>query len=486
MLSLAVRNLLRNRRRSLGTLLAVAIGASAVLMFGGYRLNLKYNMQTYHVRTGGHLQIQHRDFYLYGSGNPTAYGIDGYQELMAAVVADPALHKLIAVVSPMLNFGGIAGNYAAGVSRTVLGLGVQPQDMAEMRLWDEYRLQSAAPVPALLSSGPNGAIVGTGLARVLQLCDSLGLGGCAKPPEDKPAGGGSMPADLAQLAASDGLSGGEGAGAGKSTRAGTAAGAAAAAGANGKTNALARIELLASSPRGTPNVAQVEVVSAENQGIKELDDVALTVPLEQAQRLVYGRSPPKVTAIMIQLHSSSQVDAARERLEELLHTMRPKQPLSLLDYEQLSPFYVQAVRLFDTIFGFIFVLISGLVLFTVSNTMNTAVVERTVEVGTLRAIGLRRRSIQALFVTEGLLIGTAGALIGTFTAIVASALVNHSGLTWLPPGNSVRVPLVVLVWGETGMLFATVAGLIAVTVISAWYPARRASRLDIVEALRHA
>ena len=70
-LSQAVRNLLRNRRRSFATFIALAIGTSSILLFGGYRKNIEYSMHTAYVREGGHLQIQHRDLFLYGSGDPT-------------------------------------------------------------------------------------------------------------------------------------------------------------------------------------------------------------------------------------------------------------------------------------------------------------------------------------------------------------------------------------------------------------------------------
>ena len=60
-LSLAVRNLLRNRRRSFATFIALAIGTSSILLFGGYRKNIEYSMHTAYVRDGGHLQIQHSD-----------------------------------------------------------------------------------------------------------------------------------------------------------------------------------------------------------------------------------------------------------------------------------------------------------------------------------------------------------------------------------------------------------------------------------------
>ena len=141
--------------------------------------------------------------------------------------------------------------------------------------------------------------------------------------------------------------------------------------------------------------------------------------------------------------------------------------------------------MFDTIFGFVFVLIGGIVLFTVSNTMNTAVVERTVEIGTLRAIGLRRAGILQLFVTEGALIGLCGAILGLVLAIALSVAINHLGLTWWPPGNVEPFPLTITVLGESKMIIGTTIGLIGIAVLSAWWPAYRAAQLNVVDALRH-
>ena len=131
-------------------------------------------------------------------------------------------------------------------------------------------------------------------------------------------------------------------------------------------------------------------------------------------------------------------------------------------------------------------LIGGIVLFTVSNTMNTSVVERTVEIGTLRAIGLRRSGILRLFVTEGALLGVCGALLGIVLALIASAAVNQMNIPWIPPSTVEPVPLTILVWGETRMIVGTTLGLICIAVLSAWWPAHRAARLNVVEALRHA
>jgi putative ABC transport system permease protein len=66
-----------------------------------------------------------------------------------------------------------------------------------------------------------------------------------------------------------------------------------------------------------------------------------------------------------------------------------------------------------------------------------------------------------------------------------AALVNLSGLNWLPPGNVEPLPLTITVLGETRMIVGTTVGLICIAVLSAWWPAYRAADLKIVDALRH-
>lgn len=460
--NLALRNLLRNQRRSFATLLAMAIGSSSILLFGGYSTNINQTMHTEYVQTGGHLQIQHRDFYLYGSGNPTAYGISDYKKIIAAIQNDAILHDMVLVATPTLQFGGIAGNYAAGVSRTITGNGFVAEDVNRMRKWNDFGLRTNSPVFALEGSPPDAAIVGTGVARVLQLCEVFEIKRCPKPSKEVKVGGKALPDDISQLSALETPADQTG-------------------GANSR-----RIEVLAGNARGTPNVASIEVIRAEEQGFKEFDEVYVMMHLAQTQRLIYGKSEPKVTSIVLQLRHTDQIPAAQARLAPIMEKFSSSQPLAVLDFRMLNPFYVQTIQLFDTIFGFIFVLIGAIVLFTVSNTMNTAVVERTVEIGTLRAIGLRRAGIRWLFVTEGALLGFCGALLGVILALLLSGIANRMGLTWSPPGSVDPLPLTLTVWGEVSMIFGTTIGLIIIAVLSAWWPAYRAAQLNVVEALRHA
>ena len=467
-LLLAVRNLLRNRRRSVATLLALAIGIASLLLFGGYSADIRYGMLTGYVRSAGHLEVQHRDFFLYGNGNPTAYAIRDYERILSAIREDTLIAGMVTVASPMLIFGGIAGNYDAGVSRTAIGSGFVAADVTRMRQWNEFDFSQQARRFALEGTPADSAVVGTGMARVLLLCEALGIANCPRPePESKPAGP-ALSADIVALVQAEQTTNSQPAGklATVATR--------------------ARIEMLAGHGRGSPNVAALNVLAAEDQGFKELDEVAVIMHLRQAQQLVFGKAAPRATSIMVQLQHTKQMPEAAQRLRELLARIAPDQALTVLDFEVLNPFYSQTMALFDTIFGFIFVLIGCIVLFTVSNTMNAAVVERTTEIGTLRAVGLRQRGIRRLFVTEGFLLGVVGAIVGVLSALLIALIVNRSGLTWLPPGGSEPLPLTVRVWGETRMIVGTAIGLILIGAGSAWWPAYRAARMKIVDALRHA
>lgn len=514
-LTLALRNLLRNARRSLTTLLAMIVGLVAVLLFGGYIRDINYGLQTEFVQRSGHLQLQRRDYFLYGSGNPAAWGIADYRQVIDTLQADAVLAPMLRVTTPTLQLGGIAGNFGAGVSRTVFAAGVVVDDQNRLRTWNDYRFAARSVTLALTGTPADSVVIGSGVARVLQLCEPLAISDCRTPVAPAVSGKAeALPDDVAELSAREAeanveapptgghlvvtqpQAGGEAPAASGLQTADVAPRAAApvsqaaahavSASASASTaHPAPRIEMLAASARGAPNVASLRVVKAENQGVKELDDMYVGMHLAQAQQLVYGAQPPQVTAIVLQLAHTAQMPAARERLHTLLTTTLKDSDLEVQDFGTLNPFYGQTLRMFAAVFGFVSVLIGAIVLFTVGNTMSMAVVERTVEIGTLRAIGLRRAGIRWLFLCEGLLLGVGGVLFGTAVALVLAALINHGGLTWTPPGRVSAVPLTVHFWGETRLIVMAATGLLIAAVLSALLPAARAARSNIVEALRH-
>jgi len=463
MIALALRNLWRNQRRSSTTLLAMMIGMLSILLFGGYSRTVYYGLETDFVGRSGHLQLQRKDYFWFGSGDPQGYSLQGYRQLVEDIQQDAVLAPLLRVVTPVLQFGGIAGNFEAGLSKLVIVQGVDVAAQNEMRRWNDYQLAITPELHSMDPSASNEAEIGIGVARMLQLCSQLALPNCPEPQlaaTDQNAN--TLPADIAALADTQSQSGA----------------------APLKTSG-ARLELLAASISGAPNVNQLQINRAVTTGAKELDEVYLAMQLSQAQQLLYGESGERVTALQIQLNHSADLEVARARLQTLSASHWQTQALEVHDFRTLNPAFGQITGMFAAIFGFITILISAIVLFTVGNTMSMAVLERTVEIGTLRTLGLRRSGIRRLFISEGLLLGVTGAVLGTTLALLFAALINQAGFSWLPPGNSNPVPITIRLWGEHQMLLGIGLTVVLVATISAWWPARRAAQQDVVDALRY-
>ena len=459
---IALRNILRNRRRSVMSIAAIAVGAIAMVLFGGFVATIILGLQTDTVRRTGHLAVYRNGYFTFGSGNPAAWGMPGYRDVLGMIKDDPVLAPMVNVVTPTVSLFGIAGNFAVEASRTFIGSGVVPGDRDRMRLWNPYDLNynRAPDASGLDDTDPTKGIIGTGLARVLGLCESLNLGNCP-------------PVMLKAEAKSD---------------APVDAGIAALAEGEKAENAQAadtrpHIDLLAATAGGAPNVINLIVSRADRQGVKELDDAMVIMHFDLAQQLLYGRGEKRAIAIVLQLHSTTDVAAARARLRELIAAKGLD--LEVRDFQEIVPFYTQVLGMFGAIFTFIAAIMGVIVLFTVVNTMGMSVMERTSEIGTARAIGLRRGGIRRQFLLEGWILGAIGATAGIVLGIVIAFFVNRAGLTWLPPGQAAPSPLTVLVAGMGKLHVGIWIGLMVMTTVAAIIPANRAARLPVVDALRH-
>jgi len=461
LLTLAARNLRRNLRRSVSTSLAVTFGSFAAALFGGYAKNIEFGLETNIVRAEGHMQIQHRDYLLFGVGAAQNYSVEVPDRIVGALRADPYLAARVEVVTPTLMFNGVAGNYDAGLSKSAWAVGVVPEDQQAMRRWNARDLPIAAGEARLVGTPDDTAVIGTGVARILQLCDVLALSNCARPtPQAQRDAGSQTPEDLRLLAQ------------------GTKPAPSQSKG--------ALLQLLATTANGAPNVAQLHLQGVEQQGIRVVDDTFVGVHMPLAQRLLFGPGAlPRATSIVLQLRNTQDTDAVRRHVQVMLEREFPQQSLAVNDFRTLVPPFVQTMRLVHVIFAFIGVLIMVIVTFAVSNTMSMAVVERTVEIGTLRAMGVRRAGIQRLFVLEGVMLGAGGSALGLVAAALAATGVGALGLTWVPPGYVTPMPLSIPVLGQWGLMGGVVTALVAVSAVSSYWPARRASRLVVVDALRH-
>jgi putative ABC transport system permease protein len=466
-LKIAFRNVFRNRRRSLMTLLAIAVGSFATLMFGAFIGFTILSLKTDAIRQNGHLAVFRTGYFALGTGNPAAYGIDRFQEVEQAIKSDPVLESLVNVTTLTQAVFGIAGNYAANTSKTFMGVGVVPSDRVRMRQWNEYNLENfdAPPFP-FADEDVEGGVIGLGLGRILHLCKELSIPDCPATPvsaggeeEDDVAG---VPSeDFSNLAASDGKN--------------------VATHASGRDRP--RIDLLSATAAGSPNVVSLYVERAQFQGIKDVDDNRVIMNLPLAQRLLYGRGKQKVTSIVLQLRHTADLTEAHDRLTWLVDAN--KWNVEIREFTELAPLYGQALNFFTFLFGFLSAIIGMIVLFTIVNTMSMSVMERTNEIGTLRALGVQRWALRGQFLLEGAILGVMGATIGLILAAIVVTIVNHAGLTWTPPAISAKSPLRLYLFGSVALMAGTWVALVVLATLAAFAPANRAARMPVVEALRH-
>jgi putative ABC transport system permease protein len=241
--------------------------------------------------------------------------------------------------------------------------------------------------------------------------------------------------------------------------------------------------LLAATVSGAPNVMSLYVTRAEPQGARELDENFVAMNFTLAQKLLYGRAEPQATGLVLQLHHTGDIARVRARLGALFAEHHLE--LDVRDFAEREPFYRQAVGMFSAIFLFISLIMGVIVLFTVVNTMGTSVVERTSEIGTARAMGLRRGAVRRMFVLEGAMLGALGATAGVALGQLVGIFFNSTRATWTPPAAAAPVPLEVLTSQEGALLASIWVALVVVATIAAVIPANRAARLKVVDALRH-
>ena len=460
MFRIAFRSIFRNTRRSVMTVLTIVIGAAAMLIFGAYAQYDLYLLQTGAVQRTGHLQVYRNGFFDFGNGDPGAWGMDDYGAVLRLLKDDPVLAPMIAVITPAQFLTGIAENPANGKSMTYFATGFVPADLARMKRWDEYDTQAGGDSTALSGADPTLAVIGFGFARTLGMCESLHVSGCPKPPRNAAAHSGDVsalpPQDFSALA--DGLSG-------------------------APQTGPPEVNLLAATAGGAPNIVSVRIPRIEVQGAREMDDNYVQLNLAEAQQLVYGRGERKISAIMLQLHRSKDTQAAVARVRALIAAHHLD--LETHDYNEINSYVGQSAAFFVAVFSFIALIIGVVVLFTISNAMSMSVVERTDEIGTTRALGVRRSRIRRQFLAEGALLGVIGATLGVLAAFAVTGLVNRSGLTWIPPGDAHPIPLKLYLLDATGMLLTVWIILVAVATLAALLPANRAARPPIVDALRH-
>lgn len=237
--------------------------------------------------------------------------------------------------------------------------------------------------------------------------------------------------------------------------------------------------LVTHTTSGSINALDVILKGTFVTSSKAFDDHFLRLPLATAQKLLHTAA---VQSLVVMLDRTEDTERIKRELARLFE--KKGLNLELKTWEELSDFYTKTKILFSQFFLVLKIVIALIVVLSIFNTMNMAVLERVNEIGTIMALGSRRRDVLRLFLFEGLGLGIAGGILGIILGAAITSLISYVGIPMPPPPGTtitwVSEPMLV----PSVLIFAFILSLIT-SLVSSLYPAYKASRLEIAEALRH-
>lgn len=397
---IAIRNVLRQRRRTAIAAGAIAFGVTALILAGAFVEWIFWATREGTIQAGlGHIHVARVGFHDSGSADLDRFRLPEASPALAELRGDPRVRT----VAPRLAFSGLASHGETTIS--FLGEGGDPEAEND---FGEASVITAGQ--ALSAAAPREIIVGYGLAENL----GVKVGGT--------------------------------------------------------------VVLLTNLPGGGVNAVETRVRGLFATVSKAYDDSVIRVPLVLANELTRSSGAHRWVVVL-------KDTAQTERVLEDLRGRLKGQSLELKPWTELADFYIKTHDLLSRQMAVMFAIIGAIIVLTISNSMMMNVMERTSEIGTAMALGTRRTGVLAQFLGEGVLLGAVGGLAGALIGVVLAVVISWIGIPMPPPPGQAREFTAEMI--VTGALVRNALVLaVATALAAAVYPAWKASRIPIVDALR--
>ena len=400
-LTLAFRNVIRQRRRSLFALATICGGVIALMLAGGFTQWIFDNMResTIHAQLG-HVQIVRPGFFDKGLADPYSYLLPKDDPLIERIRQTEGVRT----ITPRLVFTGLISHDESSIGFS--GEGVDPE--REKELSRDLHIVAGQPLSA---DEPNGIVVGEGLAA------NLGI----------------------------------------------------------KTGD--KIVLLGATRKGGLSAVECRVRGLFMTATKAYDDAFLRAPLPIAQQLTRTTG---ATSWVVLLDRTADTDSfiANAKAEA------GRDDIQFVAWHELADFYKKTVVLMSKQIGGVELMIALIIVLSISNTLTMSVIERTGEIGTVMALGLKGSGVLRMFILEGLMLGLLGGIIGVIAGSLLAAIISHIGIPMPPPPGMAR-GFTGQINISAGLVFKALSLAVFTTLLASILPAWQASRMIIVDALRH-
>lgn len=409
-LRLAWRNVRKRGRRSLLTVVAIALGFAAINVFGGFVHYVSVGLVEGYVyaQARGHLTIVRHEYLRLRATQPLAPLIDEASqalvvEMLEAMPEVSMLTRELHVSGRVEHAGRARGYYALGrIASEVTRINDQARGVvSQMRVLDGSALRDQEPGNVVMSAG---------LAQLLE-------------------------AETGD-----------------------------------------QVTLVASNVSGARTRRDVDVVSLIPVPAQQLGAELMLIPMPLAQDLLDTQAVDRFTVL---LRRGADVDRVRRALQRQLNAL--DMDMDVWSLSDLDPSTTRIAGMFETIFRIMAAIIFAIATMSVMNTITMAILERTREIGTLRALGLTVNGVLRLFALESAILALFGSLLGAALTLGGWVLFQVLEPTWAPPYVDMVVPLEIDL--VPSYLLGSTVLMIVLAVLGTVRPARQAARRSIAMSL---
>lgn len=236
------------------------------------------------------------------------------------------------------------------------------------------------------------------------------------------------------------------------------------------------------SPIGhIPAMKQFKVAGFFESGMYEYDSSIAYTNLQDAQKIL--RMEDSITGVETRVHDVYDAKNIGQAIIAGLTKKYNDRSYWAKDWMRVNHNLFSALKLEKTVMFIILALIVLVAAFNIASSLIMTVMEKTKDIAILKAMGATNKSIGKIFVFKGMVIGFLGTFIGTILGFLLCALLKHYKFIELPGDVYYISTLPVLLEGLDILII--VFGALIICFLATLYPARQASKLNPVEAIRY-
>lgn len=426
---IALRNLWKNKRRSLATGLSIAVGFAGLCLLGGYILRTEkfLRINSIYVNHSGHLAVYKKDSLELFYNNPLKYQLTGSElKQIQEILADETEVEFTAPI--LLGMGFISND---NKSVPFMGYGVIPADEMKIQNHPLVKQWTHELVPP---SGEASIKDATGdLAETVSVTKELGtLLGKAAPFYN-----------LSQE--------------------------------------MKEVQLTGRTFDGDLNAVNAMLGFKHTTGYAMMEDTGFIAPLPLLQSLY---ATDGATYLAVYLKPDSSVGSALDRVQKKISDQGLDYEVFPFNDDRISLFYVGTMGFLFIMAGFFVVLIFGAVALSITNSMSIGIVERVREIGTMRTLGFTDVQITRLFTIESLYLTLISLSVGLLLAKGTAFLTNSVNIRFYPPGISGDMQFILT--PETWFCLTLAVPILIICITCAYYVSKKQVIKPIVELLQQA